>query len=106
MENSELMNLIEVCEGIEVALQVLEDQPEGTQFVHLEVDHPIKYWSKSLPEDGIGDIAYLWDGQYWEPSDDGAVSNGRLDHAPYYPIASLHQAVELIALKGEGHVYI
>lgn len=100
MENLELLNLIELCEGVEVALQALQDQPPGTQFVHLEVDHPIQYWSKSVPEDGVGDTAYIWDSQYWEPSDDGVVSNGRLDHAPYYPIASLHQAIEFIVLKG------
>lgn len=104
MENLELLKLIEICEGIDIAQQALLDQPPGTEFVYLEIDHPIKYWMKSKPEDCVGDTAFLWwISEGWEPSDDGAVTNMRLDHAPYYPIASLQQAVE-ITIKGKGHV--
>lgn len=85
--------LVEVCGGLELARKILEDKPKGTQFVHIEEDHPVVYWAKSNTSDNIGDTAYLWSSGGWEPSDDGAVTNIRLEHTPYYSIDFLQAAV-------------
>lgn len=92
------ISLIEMCEGLADAQQILKEKPVGTQYIHIEKDHPIVYWCKSRKSDNVGDTAYLWNGSCWEPSDDGAVTNMRLNHAPYYSTVSLEIAVQ-VALK-------
>ena len=80
----EAFRLVGLIGSLEEADTAISNCPNEQAYFELHACdglEGITYWVKSnvFPDGGFGDWACRWDGQYWEPSDDGYVTNIKLD---------------------------
>lgn len=85
----------------ENAQEVVECSPDDEAYIEVigyfdTVN--ISYYMKSVPNDEIGDIALSWQGNYFEPSDDGFITNKIIDKqtSRFVKISALADALELV----------
>lgn len=85
----------------ENAQEVIECSPDDEAYVEV-IGYfdtvSISYYMKSVPSDEIGDIALSWQGNYFEPSDDGFITNKIIDKqtSRFIKISALAEALELV----------
>lgn len=85
LEAFRLVGLIGSLEEAETAISNCPNEQAYFELHACDGQDGVSYWVKSwvksevFPDGGFGKWACRWDGQYWEPSDDGYITNLKLD---------------------------